>query len=291
MLKAYYYLTKPGIIYGNLLTATAGFVFASRGYIHYHLLAYVLIGIALIIGSACTFNNYLDKDIDRVMSRTKKRALVIGKISDKKALVFASVIGLVGLLVLIFHTNSLVVILGLIAFIDYVVLYGYAKRHTIHSTLVGSISGAAPIVAGYCAVTDKFDGGALILFLILVFWQMPHFYAIAMYRFKDYKAAKLPVLPVVKGLRTTKIQIILYIVAFTAACCELKVYGYADSLFLIVMLVAGLVWLWFGLKGFSKEPDEPWARRMFFISLIVNLLLSLMLVVSSFQSRFSLLDF
>ena len=285
MLKAYYYLTKPGIIYGNLLTATAGFMFASQGYIHFLSLIYLLIGIALIIGSACTFNNYLDKDIDMVMSRTKTRALVVGKISDKRALIFGTVIGLLGLLVLIFHTNALVVTVGLIAFIDYVILYGYAKRHTIHSTLVGSVSGAAPIVAGYCAVTDKFNGGALILFLIMVFWQMPHFYAIAMYRFKDYKEAKLPVLPVIKGFRSTKLQIILYIVVFTAACCELKEYGYASYTFLVVMLAAGLVWLWFGIKGFNSEPDEPWARRMFFISLVVTLLLSLMLVLSSFRSR------
>lgn len=282
MFNKYYQLTKPGIIYGNLLTATAGFLLASKGHVDFGLLIETLVGISLVIASACAFNNYIDRDIDRHMARTNKRALVEGSISGRAAITFASVIGIIGVVVLSVFTNPLVVIIGLVAFVDYVVLYGLSKRKSVHGTLVGSISGAAPIVAGYCAVTNRFDTGAIILFLILVFWQMPHFYSIAIYRLKDYKSAKIPVLPAVKGVKTTKIQIILYILAFIVAIVLLKTYGYADYGYLIVMLMLSLVWLVLGLSGFKTQNSKLWARRMFLFSLVIILALSVVLSISSF---------
>jgi len=200
VLKAYYRLTKPGIIYGNLLTAAAGFLFASKWHIVPGLFAATLAGTSLVIAAACVYNNYIDRNIDKRMARTKKRALVQGTISGKHALIFATMLGVLGFALLLAYTNTLVTVIGVIAFIDYVVLYGISKRRSVYGTIVGSISGAAPIVAGYVAVTNQFDLGALLLFFILVYWQMPHFYGIAMYRFDDYKAAGIPVLPVQKGM-------------------------------------------------------------------------------------------
>lgn len=278
--KKYYQLTKPGIIYGNLITATAGFLLASKGHIHVWLLLATLGGIGTIIGSACVFNNYIDRGIDVKMKRTSKRALVTGLIPTTHALIFAFLLGMFGLLLLVVYLNLLTVLLGTIAFVDYVALYGLAKRRSVHSTLVGSVAGAMPITAGYTAVTNRFDSGAILLFLVLTCWQMPHFYAIAMYRFKDYKAAGLPVLPVKKGMRQTKIQILIYTATFVFATALLSVYGLTGYCYLIVMFVVGGVWLWRGLQGFKAPDDARWARKMFGFSLIVLLVFSVMISVN-----------
>jgi protoheme IX farnesyltransferase len=243
------------------------------------LLISTLGGIALIIASACVFNNYIDRGIDTKMARTKKRALVSGLISTKSALVYATVLGLLGFLILAVYTNILTVYLGLLAMFTYIVLYGISKRTTVHGTVVGSIAGALPPVAGYTAVANRLDSAALILFLILVFWQMPHFYAIAIYRLKDYRAAGIPVLPAEKGNHITKIQMLIYILAFSLATVALTLLGYTGIIFLIVMLTLGLLWFIKGWLGFNATDDSQWARGMFLFSLIVICGLSVMLAI------------
>jgi protoheme IX farnesyltransferase len=278
--KDYYRLTKPGIIYGNLLTAAAGFLFASKWHIDFWLFVSLLAGTGLIIASACVFNNYIDRGIDAKMERTQKRALVSGKIPVKNALVFASLLAIVGFTILL-YTNTVTVLIGFIAFFSYVVLYGIAKRKSVHGTLVGTIPGAASLVAGYTSATGKFDAGALLLFLIMVAWQMPHFYAIALYRTKDYKNAGIPVLPVVKGAKRTKLEILLYTFLFVVFVTLLSLNGYSGLVFLLVMAPLGLYWLWRGLQGFETNDNDKWGRKMFGFSLIVLLTLSVMLSVGS----------
>lgn len=238
-------------------------------------------GTALVIASACVFNNYTDRGIDQMMARTKKRAMVIGKISGRNAITYASLLAVLGFSILILFTNALVVAIGLIAFLDYIVLYGVSKRRSVHGTLVGTIAGAAPPVAGYCAVTDHFDSGALIILLIMVCWQMVHFYAIAIRRSKDYKAAKIPVTPLVKGVRNTKIQMLLYTAAFIGAVIGLSVLGYTGYTFAIVMAGLGLVWLYKGLQSFKIKDNVAWAKKMFLFSLVVLLSFSVMMSVGS----------
>ena len=274
-------LVKPGIIRGNALTGIAGFLLASQGNIDWGVFFGFIAGMSLVIASACVFNNVIDRDIDKLMSRTKERAMVTKTISTKTALSIASVLGPLGLLILAIYTNGLTVLIGIIALVFYVFIYGIAKRKSVFGTIVGSIPGATPPVAGYTAVTGQLDTAAWLLFLILVFWQMPHFYAIAMYRFDDYKRAKIPVLPVVKGMYATKIQIILFIVAFTFACAVLTTSGYTSSIYLLVMLAAGSFWLYQGIAGFKAEDDKKWARKMFLISLIVLMLFSVTVSLDS----------
>lgn len=277
MLKAYYHLTKPGIIYGNAINAVGGFLFASRGHVDLGLLLAVIIGTSMVIASACVFNNYIDQGIDKKMARTKKRALVSGVISGRSALLYASALGIAGFVVLGLWVNALTLCLGLIAFFDYIVLYGLSKRNSVHGTIVGSIAGAMPVVAGYTAVTGTLDRSAFLLFLILVLWQMPHFYAIAMFRLKDYTAAHIPVLPVKSGLRSTKIHIIAYVAAFTLAVSMLTVFSSAGYTYLLVMVLLGTTWVIKGIKGFGTSDDTMWARKMFFFSLLVILMFSVML--------------
>lgn len=273
MIREYYYLTKPGIIYGNALTTFAGFLLAcitTRSF-SVAVLAGVVAGTALVIASGCVFNNYIDRGIDHRMKRTSNRALVKGTIPAKYALIYATLLGIAGFAALALLTNWLVFAIGAAGFIDYVVLYGYCKRRSVYGTIVGSISGATPPLAGYCAAANQLDAGGIIFFLILVCWQMPHFYAIAMYRAKDYASAGLPVLPVRWGMRAAKINIVLFIAAFVLACALLTVYGYTGYIYLVLMTAIGLVWLVKGTSGFGTHDNEAWGKKMFLFSLVVNL--------------------
>lgn len=281
IIKKYYRLTKPGIIYGNIITTVAGFLFASKGHISIFPIFVTVIGTSLVIASACVFNNYIDRDIDKKMERTKYRTFVTGNISVVNALVFATFLGVFGALILGFYVNMLTLFIGLIGFFDYVVLYGITKRTSEYGTLVGSIAGATPIVAGYTAVTNRFDLGALLLFIVLCIWQMPHFYSIAIYRMKDYAAAKIPVLSVRRGVFATKIHITLYIFAFLLAILSLRVFKFTGNIFIFVMGIVATFWFVYSITGFWIKNTEKWARKMFFISLLIILILSLMLSLNA----------
>jgi protoheme IX farnesyltransferase len=213
------------------------------------------------------------------MARTKKRATATGRISARNTLVYAATLGVIGFGVLILSTNVLTVMLGVLAYISYIVFYGFTKRTTVHGTLVGAIAGGLPPVAGYTALTDQFDFAAILLFLVLVAWQMPHFYAIAMRRAADYASAGIPVLPVAKGMRVTKLQIIIYVALFIVVNILFTVAGYTGFIYMTIMTAAGLLWLIKGIRGFRVETDEKWALGMFLFSLFVLLLLCVMLAV------------
>lgn len=269
MLRDYYYLTKPGIIKGNLFTAVAGFLFASHLHIDWLLFAATIAGTALIIGSGCVFNNYIDRGIDKKMDRTQKRALVKGTVSPRAALVYGTVLGLIGFALLAVWVNTVTVVVGAVGWFFYVVMYGIYKRRSVHGTLVGSISGSASLAAGYTAVTGRFDTAALLLFLIMAAWQMPHFYAIAMYRYKDYKAAGLPVLPVVQGMRVTKIYILAYVVLFAVCAVLLTTFGYTGIVYMAAVSMLSAWWFWKGYQGLQAKDDVAWAGKMFGSSLVV----------------------
>ncbi len=280
-MKTYYMLTKPGIIMGNIVTTAAGFALASKGDLNYGLFLVTLLGLGLIIASAGVFNNYLDREMDAKMERTSDRPLATGAISTKNALTFASILGVIGAMILGFFTNLLTLAVAFIGFFVYLVLYAFWKYRSFYGTLVGSVAGAVPPVVGYCAVSNSLDIGALLLFMILLLWQMPHFFAIAIYRLKDYKDASIPVLPVEKGIYATKIQMLLYIVAFMLTTLLLTLMGYTGNVYFIVAVVLSLAWLALGINGFFKknETDAVWAKKMFVCSLAVIMTLCLTMAV------------
>ncbi len=281
MLKSYWRLTKPGIVRGNAITATGGFLFASNGLIDFSLLLSSIGGLALIIASACVFNNYIDIEIDRKMTRTKDRELVTGKVQIANALLFAMTLLAAGSYLLIQYTNILTAAIALFGFFAYVILYGYFKRISIYGTEIGSISGAVPPVVGYCAVTGNVDIAAVLLFAILVFWQMPHFYAIGIKRLTDYKTAKIPILPVEKGVKTTKVRALAYTIAFVVTAPLLTIFGYTGYTYIIVITTVGSYWLYMGLSGFSTKNDKKWADTMFGISLLVLLVFSVLISINA----------
>lgn len=280
-IKNYYHLAKPGIIYGNLFTAVAGFLFASEGHIDGLRLIALAAGIAGVIGAACVLNNIIDRGIDKKMVRTKKRALVTGDISVPAAIICAVTLGVIGFWLLVMYTNLLTVALGAAALFLYVVVYGIAKRKTVYGTLIGAIPGAIPPVAGYIAVTNQLDGAAWLLFFILLAWQMPHFYAIAIYRRDDYKAADIPVWPLKKGIESTKLQMLAFIICFIALTMLLTALGYTGVGFAVVMLLMGFLWVRKARQGARTKDDNAWARGMFVFSLKVLLVFCFLLAVDA----------
>ncbi|HGJ5868627.1 heme o synthase [Arsenophonus nasoniae] len=281
MMKQYLQVTKPGIIFGNLISVIGGFLLAAKGIIDYPLFMTTLLGVSLVVASGCVFNNYIDRDIDRMMERTKNRPLVKGLIDPKCCLIYASILGIAGIALLYLATNALAALLAVIGFVIYVGIYSlYMKRKSVYGTLVGSLSGAAPPVIGYCAVSDQFDMGALILLKIFSLWQMPHSYAIAIFRFKDYQTANIPVLPVIKGISVAKTHIFLYILAFMVATIMLAISGYAGYKYLIVSAVVSLWWLGMAISGFKNQNDDRlWARKLFIFSIIAITSLSVMMSI------------
>ncbi len=265
----YYLLTKPGIILGNLVTVTAGFLLATNGSFDFKSFFATLIGLTFIIASACVFNNYIDCQIDKKMKRTKNRPLVTGLISGRHAIAFAIILGILGNIVLFSWTNLLAVLAADVGFFIYVVLYSFWKYHTIYGTAIGSLAGAVPPVVGYLAASGRFDAGAFILFAMLLLWQMPHFFSIAIYHLEDYTLAGIPVLPVIKGIPRTKVHMALYIIGFIAASLMLTFLNYTGYIYLIVTTVIGFVWLGLGLKGFLCANNTLWGRDMFRVSLLM----------------------
>jgi protoheme IX farnesyltransferase len=263
-----------------LVTVAGGFFLGSRGNIHYPLLFATFIGISLIIACGCVFNNFIDQDIDKIMERTKNRVLVQGLVSPKLALLYATILGILGSIILFLKTNHLTLIIALLGLFVYVVVYSlWLKRSSVYGTLIGSISGSVPPVAGYCAATNRFDMGAILLFLILTFWQMPHSYAIAIYRLNDYKAAGIPVLPVKNGIANAKIHMLIYTILFIFATLMLTLLNYTGYIYFVVVAVLGLRWLWISIKGFHAPDNRLWARQMFLFSIIIITLLSLMMSI------------
>lgn len=275
MLKKYLFLTKPGILFGNFITTLGGFFLAAQGHVDFLLLILTLLGTTLVVASGCVINNVIDQDIDHKMQRTQNRALVKKTISPSVALVYASVLGVIGFSILWFGVNSYSFLFAVIGFVVYVGFYSlWSKRTTIHQTVIGSISGASPPVIGYVAVTNELDVAALLIFLAFGLWQMPHSWAIAIYRFDDYKNAGIPILPVARSIFRTKVECVIYIVLFAAVLNGLYCFGYTNVFFLITFNALTAYWLYLSLIGFKAENDQIWAKRFFLYSVILITLLS-----------------
>ncbi len=192
MIKDYYHLAKPGIIYGNALAATAGFFFGTGGVVEWGVLLAMLFGLSGIIGCGCVLNNIIDREMDARMERTKTRAMVQGSISVVRALMFAAALGALGVALLLIYTNDKALTVALVGLVVYVCLYTPLKSKHPSALFVGAVAGAVPPVVGYAATTGSLDYYALLLFVILYLWQLPHFLAIATYRYDEYQAAGVP---------------------------------------------------------------------------------------------------
>jgi protoheme IX farnesyltransferase len=241
-----------------------------------------IIGISLVVASGCIFNNCIDRGMDRKMTRTRNRVLARRRMSPKAAVCYATLLGATGTALLWTATNLLSVAVVLSGFAIYVGVYSlYLKRNSISATLIGSLAGTAPPVAGYCAVSNRIDLAAVILLSIFSLWQIPHAYSIAIFRSDDYAAAAIPVLPVKQGVPAVKKHIVGYILAFIAATLTLTFSGYTGYRYLAVATALGLTWLYLACSDYKRSDDRLWARKLFIFSIINIFMLSVMMSIDA----------
>lgn len=275
---------KTGIIRSNLVPMFAGLTLSLYTYqisffekLPEIILAFI--GSILIIGAAGTFNNLYDRDIDSIMKRTKNRPTVTGEISPKTVLWLGIIMTVFGLLALSL-TTPLAAFLGFLGLFFYVVPYTmWSKRRTVYNTEIGSISGAMPPLIGWAAMYPDITHPALLaLFIIAVIWQMPHFYSIAIRRHEEYRAAKVPMLPVVKGVKRTYIQTNIYLIVLIAVSF---LFGSLSIGLMSVALLLSVIWLILSIFGYRRMDSKKWAKSMFIYSLIhMTILFSTVIIYS-----------
>jgi heme o synthase len=275
---------KTGIIKSNLIPMFAGLTLALYTY-KIHLFAkipeliFALLGSILVIGAAGAFNNLYDRDIDSIMERTKNRPTVTGEIKPKTVLWLGIIMSILGIVVLGL-TTPLAAFLGFLGLFFYVVPYTmWSKRRTIYNTEIGSISGAMPPLIGWAAIYPDITHPAILgLFVITVIWQMPHFYAIAIRKHDEYKAAKVPMLPVVKGVRRTYIQTNIYLIILIVMSFPFVTLSIG---LMLVALLLSVSWLILSIVGYRKMDSEKWAKSLFIFSLIhMTILFSTVIIYS-----------
>ncbi|MBD1373381.1 protoheme IX farnesyltransferase [Hazenella sp. IB182357] len=278
--RDYIDITKPGINKSNLFAAFTGYWLAT-GFteLDFLNLLMMLLGSALVIAGGCTLNNYIDRDIDPKMERTHERAIVQGRIKPNVALWYGIILTILGVLTLS-AINLLTAVLGMFGFVVYVFIYTiWLKRTSTHNTLIGSFSGAVPPLIGWAAATGELSLSAWALFLILFLWQPPHFFAIAMRKVDDYRAAGIPMLPVVKGFYVTKVQTLIYTILLVPSSFILYFDGASSWFYLVIAAILGLIYIVLAIKGFFAKDEAKWVNQMFFYSLIYLTVILLAVIV------------
>ncbi|KJR40945.1 Protohem IX farnesyltransferase [Candidatus Magnetoovum chiemensis] len=263
----YIKLTEPRI---NLLVIITGFIgmwFASKGMPDdKNVMFWALIGLGLATAGASVFNNYYDRDIDKVMKRTQKRPLPLGIINAKSALFFAFMLSAFAFAALSYFVNMPCAYLSLFAIVVYSYLYTVLlKRHTPYATEIGGIAGALPPVIGWASVRGEIGLEALILFIIMLLWQPPHFWALAAKYKEDYEQASIPVMPVVKSENLTLKRSLFYVIALTIFSMLPYFLNMAGIVYLVVTLTLGLTYILLYVKSITQSRDLN--KVLFFFSI------------------------
>ncbi len=266
-LRAYVALTKPRIISLLLVTTVPTMIVANDGMPSLRLIVLTLIGGTLAAAGANTINCYIDRDIDRVMIRTRGRPLAAGTIEPERALLFGLALGVASFVLLAVAVNPISAGLALGALAFYVFVYTiWLKRSTVQNIVIGGAAGAMPPLVGWAAVTGSLGWPALLLFGIIFLWTPPHFWALALRYRNDYARAGVPMLPVVRGEDETARQIVLYSVALVGASIALVPVASMGVLYLLSALVLGGLFVWLAVQLW-RERTPGSCRALFTYSL------------------------
>lgn len=257
--RDYYELCKPRVVLLMLLTSIIGMFMATPGMVPWQVLVFGNLGIALCAGSAAAVNHLVDRRIDLVMARTHDRPVAQGRVDAMHAILFALVLGVLGMTILITQINQLTAWLTLASLLGYAVIYTlWLKRATPQNIVIGGIAGAAPPLLGWTAVTNSIDGHGLLLVLIIFAWTPPHFWALAVHRRDEYAKADIPMLPVTHGIRYTKIHTLLYTLILFAVTLLPFATRMSGPLYLLGAVVLGLGFLyWSIVMMIGKNPNAP----------------------------------
>ena len=283
-LQQFLQLTKPRVVSLIVFTAVIGMFLAVPGEQlsspHFWTAAlFATLGIALVAGSAAAVNCLVEQKIDAVMARTRGRPLPMGTITSQETLLFSGAVGGIGLTLLYVFVNALTMWLTLATFVGYAVIYTVLlKPLTPQNIVIGGASGAMPPVLGWAAVTGGISHDALLLFLIIFAWTPPHFWALALYRKKEYARAGVPMLPVTHGDRFTRLHVLLYTVILVAV--TLLPFSTRMSGLIYLAAAAGLggLFLIYAVRICLAYSDELAKRTFRYSILYLSLLFAALLV-------------
>ena len=257
LLRSYYVLCKPNVVYMMLICALVGMLLAEESVTSVTNIVVALIGIALCSGSAAAINQVIDRKADAAMTRTDQRPLPQGELSATHASSFAFVIGVVGALVLYLYINTLTMILTIASLIGYAFIYTvYLKRATPQNIVIGGLAGAAPPLLGWAAISNTIDPYALLLVLIIFVWTPPHFWALAIYRKDEYAKESIPMLPVTHGVAFTKLQIVLYTIILFIVSILPYIVLMSGGIYLISAVILSSMFMYYSIKLYFSSEDE-----------------------------------
>ena len=284
ILRSYYHLCKPNVVFMMLITSLIGSLLATNGSNFNPLLILIsLIGIGLCAASAAAINQVVDQKVDANMSRTSERPIPQGEISSSKAISFAIVIGLIGYAILYRYVNALTAYLTIASLIGYAIIYTvFLKRATPQNIVIGGLAGAAPPLLGWSSITGSIDPNALLLVLIIFAWTPPHFWALAIHRKDEYAKENIPMLPVTHGILFTKLQIILYTIIMLLVSLFPYFVMMSGVFYLFSALVLGLIFLWYAFSLYVDDSNSL-AMPTFQYSIYYIFLIFLALLIDHFM--------
>ncbi len=262
--RDYYELTKPKVVMLIVFTAVVGMFLAVPGWPGLNALVFGTLGIGLAASSAAVFNHVLDARIDIHMLRTQSRPLPQGRLGERAALRFATVLCAISMVMLWFLVNPLTALLTFFSLIGYAVIYTvWLKRATPQNIVIGGAAGAAPPALGWVAVTGELHSDALLLFLIIFAWTPPHFWALAIARKDEYAKVGIPMLPVTHGEAFTRLNILLYTILMLVISVMPYLTGMSGLIYLLTALGTGAWFLWLTIEMYRKPEEKSLPMRTF----------------------------
>ncbi|MDA0775128.1 MAG: heme o synthase [Proteobacteria bacterium] len=282
LLKSYYLLCKPNVVYMMLICALVGMLLAEESVSSISRIVIALIGIAFCSGSAASINQVIDRKADASMTRTDQRPIPQGELSAVHASTFALVIGLIGTLILYFFINTLTMILTLASLIGYAFIYTvYLKRATPQNIVIGGLAGAAPPLLGWASISNTVDPYALLLVLIIFVWTPPHFWALAIYRKDEYAKESIPMLPVTHGVAFTKLQIVLYTIILFIVSVLPYIVLMSGWIYLFSAITLSSMFMYYSIKLYYSD-DNAFAMKTFNFSIYYIFLIFVALLLDHF---------
>ncbi|MCH9025880.1 MAG: protoheme IX farnesyltransferase [Proteobacteria bacterium] len=272
-LAEYFELTKPKVVGLIVFTAIVGMFLAVPGMPPWQPIVFGTLGIGLAAASAAAVNHVLDARIDAKMKRTRHRPLPTGQLSEKQASVFAALLGVLSMLILALAVNPLTALMTFLSLIGYAFVYTvYLKRATPQNIVIGGAAGAAPPVLGWMAVTNTIDPNALLLFLIIFTWTPPHFWALAIARKDDYAKVNIPMMPVVYGVKFTRLQILLYTILLFIVGLLPYLTGMSGLFYLFGAVMLGGGFLYYAIAMMIRDkPELPMQTFAYSVNYLVAL--------------------
>ncbi len=276
-------LCKLKVVSLILLTAIVGMLLTPNPFMQIGTMIIATIGIGLVASSAAVFNHIIDNKIDNEMTRTNKRPIPQGNVSIKQAFILGVSLGIIGIALLLVFVNKLTALLTLLSLIGYAVFYTmYLKRATPQNIVIGGVAGATPPILGWSAMTNSVGELSILLFLIIFIWTPPHFWSLAIHRYKEYEKVGIPMLPVTHGLAFTRLQILLYTILLFIVTILPYITAMAGLIYLIGSIILNTIFLTYAIKLVKNPDDNSLAWRTFSYSIKYLVLLFITLFIDHY---------